>query len=144
MKLMIFVTCFLNIYRFMGHRVFKSSALPEIANCFLKCLYTVSVFHTFTKAWYCRHWQFVPLEDAKWNNTVTVTCICLISYEEACLFACIRTICVSHSVKCLPFTIFLLNCFTLNSFLWKYLYLFFMYLWIISMIFDEPKFLISW
>ena len=91
---------------------------------FFKCLYTGSVFHIFTKAWYCRHWQFVPLEGTKWNNSVTVICICLISYEEECISACILAICLSHSVKCLLFTIFLLNCF--NQFLWKYFYLFFM------------------
>lgn len=117
MKLMLFVICSYIFWTYIDLWVigYLNLQLYQILQIvFLKCLYTASVFHMFSKAWYHRHWQFVPLEGTKWNNTVTVTCICLISYEEECISACILAICLSHSVKCLLFTIFLLNCFTLS------------------------------
>lgn len=84
---------------------------------------------------------FVPQEDTKWNNTMALTCICLITYEEEDIFACILTICVFSSVKGLPFAIFLLDCLLL---VFMKILLAIFHVSFCSMIFAEQKFLTLW
>lgn len=51
-----------------GHRVLTFSTLPDIVNCFLRCLYTVSALpHVHQGLILPSIDIFVSLEDAKWN-----------------------------------------------------------------------------